>query len=68
MSGFFEILQGLQELQIGREIANRQTDGHRGDNIIRTLRAYNKAKIVGKGECVQNHFSKKTSKVTYCFY
>jgi len=28
VSGFFEILQGLQELQSGREIANGQTDGH----------------------------------------
>ena len=36
---FFEILQGVQELQSGREIVNGQTDGqtdgHRGDNIIR---------------------------------
>ena len=30
-----------QELQSGREIANGQTDGHRGDNIIRPLRSYN---------------------------
>ena len=38
MSGFFEILQGLQELQSGREIAYGQTDGHRGANIIRPIR------------------------------
>ena len=38
VSGFFDILQGLQELQSGREIANGQTDGHRGDNILRPLR------------------------------
>ena len=42
MSGFFEILKGVQELQSGREIANGQTDGHRGDNIIRPLRVSNK--------------------------
>jgi len=35
VSGFFEI---LQELQSGREIAN----GHRDDNLICPLRAYNK--------------------------
>jgi len=28
----------------------------------------NKVKLVGKGGCVQDHFSKKTSTVTYCFY
>jgi len=27
----------------GRQIANGQTDGHPGDNIIRPLRAYNKS-------------------------
>jgi hypothetical protein len=42
VSGFFEILQGVQELQSGREIANnrwtdRGIDGHRGYNIIHPL-------------------------------
>ena len=32
-----------------------------------TTNELNKIKIVGIGGCVQHHFSKKTSKVTYCF-
>jgi len=35
---------------------------------VRECKYPNKVKIVGKGGCVQHHFQKKTSMVTYCFY